>query len=621
MRVNKTKKIIVSILLAAEILVWPFSAFAQLGTLNPVPTNDAGSTVANTAFSVAMTGPTLAYKTCLETINKAETANSVAQLGFSGMSIIGGDAVLMVKLGAMTTAYTAYLECANINLAIIREVPAPNMYTASKKLDTINQITTSIQAYKIKLEQVQARFDNAKQGFWKTLVFNILIKTSKAVTNALVAKLVSNYKIRNMMQYGDSVATLMYDNQFIRQNFPEAEGQFMARAILNNPAIRYKVPSYAYVAADSALGFNPSALDVNDPNFYSKMASVGSGFANPYFQHTSNVGGVDQARAMSLTYAQKQIDLSSGLKTPVTCAGSLSQQQAIDDRYKQASKQFDDRNALLNSLQRAKELGQPVSEDDLKKAQADFDVARNAMKTLPINVTTPATKICEAIVSPPSLINKGIDEAFKSVGTKLGQYDSNNLPGFINIIGDVASQIGSNLIFGGASGAKNALLMNEGRMAEAAISAGTEAAYSQATEGLAKGVSFEAVKDENYQDGYVLNWDATLSPDLAEKANFVTIQGDGISATKTDPKSKQLVPNKLSVSGSALIHTSVGGSYVLTVFSSTGLALTAVTLTVKLVPQQAANYNPNSPKVAGAYTIVPSLQIRGMKESLHPRGP
>ena len=615
------KKYIAIVLLAGELAVFPLSAFAQisfLNVINPVPTSDGGTAAQNAFFSASMVTPRATFSGCLTAVNTADAADNASQLGFTGISLIGGDSVLMVRLGAKLTAYQIFITCANTVIATVDAIGAPNAYTAQQKQAYITQITSAIQAYKTKLENAQARYNNAKQGFWKTLVFNILIKTSKAVANSLVQKLVSNYKVRNVMQYTDSVATLMYDNQFIRKNFPGSEGQFMARAILENPLVRNDVPSYAFIAADTALGFDPKYLDTNDPDFYVKMSHVGSTVANPYYQHTTNIGGVDQARAQSLQYAQAQVTQGNGLKTPVTCAGSMAQQQSVDQQYKAASNRFDDRYALLKNLQQAKGLGQNVLDSDLQKAQSDFDAARNAMKVLPQTVSSPANTICEAIVSPASLIDKGIDEAFKSVGSKLGQYNDNNLPGFMSLISDVASQIGSSMIFGGLDGAKGAAIINEQRVANAVVQAGTEALYSNATENLAKGIVFNAVRDENYSDGYVLNWDVVTAQ--LEKANFVTIAGDGISATKVDPNTKQTVTNKLSLNGSVAIRTSIGGGYILTVFDVTGRAMTSVTMAINVKSIQAYNNN-LAPKVAGVYTTREPLNIRGEHSIIQPRGP
>jgi hypothetical protein len=632
---NKFLKIVAAVLLSAQLGFWPMFALAQLGGFcgltpaNPCSTYDYnnGSTPgalgagANATFDTALAGIVAANEACIIAEQAYEKTDSAAQLGFSGLAIIGGDSVLLAQLGAKITAYNGFISCRDGVLKSLTILPAPNVYTSNKKQTLTNQVNQVIASWRTKLEDAQARYNNAKQGFWKTLVFNILIKTSKSVANALVAKLVSKYKVNNYMQYADSLATLMYDNQFIRQNFPDAQGQFMARAILENPIVRYKVPPAAFIAADGALGFDPKALQVDDPLFYSKMAKVGSTVANPYFLHTTNIGGVDQARANALSYAQGQISQGAGLKAPVTCSGTLVQQKQIDARNQAANDRYEDRYALYRNLKEAKELNLPVKDEDLAKATADLDIALKAIQNLPQEVDSPAIKMCEAIVSPASLIDKGIDEAFKSVGTKLGQYDNNNLPSFMNIIADVASQIGSSLIFGGLSGARSAAMINEGRAVSAALDLSTDYLYSNATENLAKGINFSAERDVNFNDAYSLSWDVIT--EQIKAASFVTINGDGISNSKIDPATGRTVANRLPLSGSAIIHTNVGGSYILTVFDANGRALTAANLTIPAPTsniQQAYN-NLNQTAVLGTYIQKPQLEIRGAATILTPRGP
>jgi hypothetical protein len=618
-------KFILALLVVGQ-LALPFSAFAAI---NPVPTSDSGSTIENTAFTVALAPILVTNSGCLLAEQTYDKTDSTAQLGFSGLSIIGGDSVLLAQLAAKITAYNGFLTCRQGVLTSLSVLPTPNSYTYAQKQTYISQQNAIIAAYKSKLEAAQARYNNAKQGFWKTLVFNILIKTSKAVADSLVNKLVSNYKIANIKQYTDSVATLMYDNQFLRDNFPNAQGQLMARAILENPSFRTQIPPGIFVAADQALGFNVNAVSTSDPNYYQKMAMVGSAQANPYFQHSMYIGGVDQAHSTSLAYAQTQVANSNGYKAPVNCAGSLAQQKQIDQQTKAASDFLANRQGLLVSLQN----NPKTSAADLAKAQADYQSALNAWNNIPFTVTgtssvsslavgggnntegTAAIVMCEAISSPAVLVNQGIDAVIKGVGGNISQYNDNNLPGFITIIGNVASQIGSSLILGGTGAAKTAALANEDKTVSAVVAVADQAVYSNMTANLAKGVDFEA-SPTGQPNNYGLSW--SVITDQIPTASFVTISGDGISTTITDPVTKKTTPNKLALTAGTSITTTVGGNYILTVFDATGRAMTAVTITI--TPTTAINYNANSPTVAGAYTGTPVYNIRGPEKTLSLRG-
>ncbi|HVY68092.1 MAG TPA: hypothetical protein VHA30_04340 [Patescibacteria group bacterium] len=616
MQRNNFLKIAAVFLLAGQLLL-PALALAQISV--PVSDSNTGNslggvagTAANATIQSTLTGIDTASRACATAEQAYEKTDSAAQLGFSGLAIIGGDSVLLAQLQAKITAYNGFITCRQGVLDSLKAVITPNVFTANLKQQIADQQNAALTAYKQKLEQVQARYNNAKQGFWKTLVFNILIKTSKSVADALVTKLVNNYKIRNYVGYADSLATLMYDNQFLRQNFPDAQGQLMARAVLENPLFRNQIPSAIFVAADQALGFNPSQLDPASPNFYTNLATVGSTAANPYFQHSVYVGGVNQAHATALAYAQNQISQSNGYKAPVTCAGSLAQQQFIDAQNKAALDKLNNRSNLLANLQSAQKAGQQVSASDLAKAQADYTAAYNSWNNLPdtMGTSSPAIIMCEAVSSPANLVNQGIDQAFNAIGVNMAQYNNNNLPAFMNIIGSVASQIGSSFILGGSAGAKGAALINEGTVVNAAVQAGTDALYSNVSANLANGVDFEAAPASSGQaNTYTLSWNV-ITAQLGT-ASFATVSGPGIAATTVDPKTKQTIPNKLPLSGSANVTAAGGGNYILTVFDASGKSLTAVTLTIT-PPSGAQALNADElPHVLGASTIKAALQIRG----------
>jgi len=629
------KKIIVIGIIFCELSFFPLQALAQFTNfptsiytiINPLPVTDvangSGGIVGRTANITAqaiLAGADGLNKKCVTSEEIFEKTNSASQLGFSGLSVIGGDSVMLAQLQFAITFYNNAILCRQGAAVLLSTAITPNVFTSNLKQRMEQDVNTAIQTLKTRLESVQARYDNAKQGFWKTLVFNILIKTSKSVSHALVAKLVSNYKISNLVGYADALTTLVYNNQFIRDNFKSNQDQLIARAILENPIFRNQVPPAIFAAADASLGFDPKTLDNKDPQFYSRMASVGGSAANPYYQHTNYIGGVDQAHAAAKSFAQVQISQSNGYKAPVNCLGSLAQQKAIDAKYQAASAKLDNRSALLNDLNKAKQLGQPVKDADIKKAEADFTAAELALNNVPHDIggTSTAISICEAIVSPANLIDKGIDQAFNAIGVNMGQYNNNNLPSFMNLIGDVASQIGSSLIFGGAKGAKNAAILNQGRVVAGVSGYANNLAASKDSENLAKGIIFTSENDSNTNNGYVFSWE--IIKETIPNASFITISGDGISSTVINPQTKQLVPNKLPLNGNLLITTTKGGSYFLTVFDSNGKALTAVTATLYTGSQQAYNYAPSQTAVLGAYTERSAISPRGSVPHVSPRG-
>ena len=419
----------------------------------------------------------------------------------------------------------------------------------------------------------------------------------------------------------------MYDNQYLRDNFPDAQGQSMARAILTQPEFRDQIQPGIFVAANTALGFTPGTLSPSDPNYYQKMAMVGSASANPYFMQTAYVSGVDQAHAQALVQANAQIAQSQGYKTPVNCAGSLAQQQQIDLKAKAASDQLANRQALYNSLLTA---GPAANQSDLAKAKSDLDNATIAWNNVPFTVTgtssvsslqqgggnntegTMAIAMCEAISSPATLINQGIDSVVSHYTDGLSQYNNNNLPAFISIIGQVASQIGSSLIFGGAGAAQGAAIINESTVANSLTASVSQTITANAASSSLNSITFIAVPSSGTNVGvgknYQLNWDASA----VSGSDHVTILGDGIQSTLA----------AYPVSGSTTVATSKGGVYTLSVYDSNNnlLATRSITINVNSAQTSFSYNNSGSPTVAGAFTSIPVLQTRGPAVTIAPRG-
>ena len=608
---NKTKKYLIAILIFGQAVALPGLAFANgdpTGPLNPISITDGGSAIANATFQTAFGPIVTANAACATAESAYQKSNGATKAGFSGLSIIGGSSALVEQLGQQWLAYGGFEDCRQAVAKLLTGLPTTNSYNDNQRQALLTQVNASIQGWKAKEDQTLAQLNNASQGFWKTLVFNILIQTTKSVADALVTKLVNNYKITNIKQYADSVATLMYDNQYLRDNFPDAQGQLMARAILNQPELRNQIQPGIFVAANAALGFNPTSLSPSDPNYYQKMAMVGSSTANPYFLQASYVSSTDQAHAQALAQANAQIAQSQGFKTPVNCAGSLAQQQQIDTQAKAASDQLANRQALLASLQAA---GPAASQSDLAKAQADYNNALIKWNNIPFTVTgsssvssvqqgggnntegTMAIAMCEAISSPATLINKGIDQAFSSVGVNMSQYNNNNLPAFITLISQAASQIGSSLIFGGTSAAKSAALANENIVANGAVASVNQTLSANAAGSAAAAVTFVIVPNggASTANAYQANW--SVDSGTYPSASRVTIVGDGVSA------------QNLPTSGATTITTTKGGNYTLTVYDSNGNTLASSVTTVN-PNSTSASIGSSSSNSSGSITISPA---------------
>ncbi|MCL5667188.1 MAG: DUF1090 domain-containing protein [Patescibacteria group bacterium] len=623
---NKQGKIIISLLIGAQLALLPGLALAQIPSANPVPTSDS----ANGSGGIVGTGANATAAAALEAQDKINQGlangeatyfkgDSTVQMGFGGLALISGGASVLAQLKAKITAIDGFIlsrqQVRNSLMAIV----TPNTYTATRKQMLLEEVDGAIRSLKDREEPIKQQLQMVEQGFWKTLVYNILIKTTKSVSDRLVANLTNKFKITNFSSYADAVATQVYDNQFIQNNYKGNNmDQMIVRSMLVNPLAQSEVSPAVYQRADAALGFDPHGVDVSDPNFYNKMTQVGSGQANPFLQQVVLADQANNIHSQALANAQAEVAQSSGLKTPRTCTGVLSQQQAIDQSYKAANNKLADRQKLLADLQAAQMANMEVNPDDIKQAQADVDSAAKELQALPKQVTGGAVDICKDIVSPPSLINKGIDEAFKSLGQNLGNYNENNMPFFFSFITDVANQISNNLIFGGGINSSQLLSENTGSLANA-TALGLGFASTNSGSSVESGIIFnDPVKSSNFPDAYTLSWEVIT--DKFPTASYVTIRGTGISDVKQDSSGNK-VANKLPLSGSVEVRTSSNSSYTLKVYEETKDSSGKVTGTKQLGSPSVVELDVGS--VKGAFidnSKAEPVHPRGLKPVVSPRG-
>jgi hypothetical protein len=292
---------------------------------------------------------------------------------------------------------------------------------------------------------------------------------------------------------------------------------------------------------------------------------------------------------VSLSSAQNEILLGSGLKAPRNCSGNVNEQKAIDQKWAQTNDQLKNRLDLYNDLKNAyatqySKLSlseQKKLSDDLKKAENDYITASRQLKAMPTSYKSPVLKICEAIASPAELVNKGIDKSFNAFSKSLSDYNDNNLPFFMTWVSDIGSNIANNLIFGG--NLKASLLAESSNLAQA-INYGLSYADSQsAKKNLENGINF-GYDYGNSSNEYILHWEMVN----VDRADYVTINGDGISEIKRDSAGRVItettrignatvtVPavNKLPRDGSIAIKTSKGGEYSLKVYDKNNVLLT-----------------------------------------------
>jgi len=592
---------------AIGLVLLPQLALAQFGLIanspaTPLYVNDGFSAAAlDTPFITAINAAGGVDQGCATADSAFSVGDTAAQLGMGGLTLIGGGAAMQVQLTAKLGKIDSAITCHQGVLATLNAIVAPDSFVSQQKQIVSNKAASAIAALKVKEETVKGQLTLAQQGFWKTLVYNILIKTTQSISAHMLNNLTNNFKIKDFTKYADAVATQVYDNALITQNYSgKAEDQLLIRSMLSNPIVQNEISPAIFQRVNTNLGFNPSTVDVMSPSFYANMALVGAQENSPYVQQMVFADQTQALHAKALNTAEQEIAQSNGLKTPRTCVGTLSQQKAIDSSYASVNARLKDRQKLLSTLADAQTAGQNVSATDIAKAQADVNQAAKDLQNLPNSpgvAGKAAIDICTAIVSPPSLINQGINEALHQIGQNLGTYNDNNLPFFITAITDIATKYTNSLIFGGNVNTNSVIQEAVGAGAATAAQAINNNYQTKQVNNVSVSSSINGSTGTGNQVSINIDWDATA----LGNASGVAISGPGIPANMSG-----LMVNQLSGSIAATVNGPGTYKYVVSVYGASKSDVLA-TIPISVVV----------PAVAGVSVSRPLEQIRG---PLTPRG-
>ena len=634
MRKKFFAKILISALIFAQAALAPLSAFAQFGVSNKVPTQDGDlyevisgkkpSLISNPissfeqftkALDLALDTTTSIVngvkcsdilKAATDILNKADDFNSWT---FGGLSLVTGSAgeVAMLK-GKIVSLNNAKTCVVDKQLAVVEKIKPGSILEAQAKQTAMDDLTKQRENIKLRLDQMNMQLRQAQGNFWKSVVVATLLKTTKLVSQRLVNTLTSKYKINNVMQYADAVASQVYTTQLILSKATDKQDQLILRSLATNPLLRTKIDSAIYQRAADALEINGEAfstrgMSADDPDLYLKLAKFGDPNTSVPYLKTSYNNRSSEMSAIGKASAQNEILLGSGLKAPRTCEGNVSTQNAIDQEWAQVNDQMQNRLALYWELEdsydtRYKSLSpkdQQQLATDFKKAEADYLSAAAKLKEMPTKYENPVLDICKAIASPAEMVNKGIDKAFGKFADNLGDYKTENLPFFMNFISDIGSNIASDLIFGGD--VKATLLQESGNISTA-INLGINFADAQTSQkNMENGIDFYFVPSTTNPNGFTIKWE--ILPVIDDVA-YVTVSGPGVSSILTDsagrpvvgPTGQPLVNKFLGRSGSKFVEAPNGGTYSLRVFNNKDQALSNTGGLTVPKPQSAALANP-----------------------------
>jgi hypothetical protein len=189
------------------------------------------------------------------------------------------------------------------------------------------------------------------------------------------------------------------------------------------------------------------------------------------------------------------------------------------------------------------------------------------------------------------------------------------LPGYINTISSIASQIGSSMVLGGLGAGGTAALVNENKAltATAGLAASTNSAANAGTSNVGSNVVVGIYPGAG--NTTLINWQV-ISANVPAASYVMITGGPGAPA------------GHLPLNSNITVNITTPTQYTLTIYDAKGNALGTTpinafpsTSTDASSPQTYnANQNPNAPTVAGAFTNHPVFNLRGPDADLSLRG-
>ncbi len=137
--------------------------------------------------------------------------------------------------------------------------------------------------------------------------------------NKLVEQIEKSYKIANFLYYTDALVSGRYVDDYIDKYYGAATAA-LDKSIIKRfiPQIGCGLPKqdlmpFFRAQATQSLGFDPSTVSTNDPNYYSKMASVGDFLSSPQGWQVTYEDAASQAQASAERSSHDEL-VSAGLK-------------------------------------------------------------------------------------------------------------------------------------------------------------------------------------------------------------------------------------------------------------------------------------------------------------------
>lgn len=366
---------------------------------------------------------------------------------FGSITVVVGTAGEVAKLNTKIAILTAVKNCKEV---VVKAAGSPA--TGQQEI-TVSEVT--ILRLKNEIGVLEQRIDKLKElrsavvkEIWKAVAVRILMNAQSRLTMRLVNGLIKKYKIGSVLDYVDAASTFVYTKDYIQKNHKKDADKMIVRSILTNDAFANKVLPLVRDQAKTTLGYAPEDLDIAQPDYYIKLAQAGSGSVDPFLLQTIFDDKAQEAKASGDQAARNEVSASQGFVPVRNCQGVVSQQQDIDNKNIQYSREVYDNEQALWDIQTARLMyPKTVNPEQVAKAQKALDDSRKKLRALP-ETNRPIVNFCEKIQNPGASIANSINSY---LGAHLGaasNVKSENLPFFAVFMESVANSFVNTVIQG-----------------------------------------------------------------------------------------------------------------------------------------------------------------------------
>lgn len=371
---------------------------------------------------------------------------------FPGAEVLASNSIEITKLTARISTLTTARNCLKAVLA--GSLAAETGAEVIGGLQTVEVSNSNDLDLEEEIRSLDARIDDlvklrkaAVLRMWEGVATRIFLTAQNRLVTTLINKMIAKYRIGNYLQYADALAAQVYNIDFAKKNYPDQMDQAILKSISGVASFSLDISPQIRAKARQNLGIDFRTVDVNDPDFFSKMSIVGSGPNDPFVLNSFYASVNDGLMAAGRDAARMELAQNQGIMSLRNCQGIVQQEIDFDRQWGTLVQDVKVKDDALNNLLKQQTVNpNMVSEADIKIADEALKLAVEKMQTFPQRNGNVYVKRCQDIANPGASISNAITGYLNSHLTAANTTDQKNLPFIAKFAETVANSFISRVI-------------------------------------------------------------------------------------------------------------------------------------------------------------------------------